>query len=253
MRAILWSSIITSVILALLLSPALVRGEKETILIGGYSQFYGETDLIQNTTDTTVPSFDITDCTNDSPIVVTTSASHGVANGEWVVIEDVTTNTSCNGFFEAASVTSTTMALVGSTGNGVYGAGGILGEFFPIDGTWTDGDLGGFTSSAAGVLTYTAVSTVRVFMIHTTSSTPATDPGNPICHFAIFRNGDILLDTIAARNMPSTSNIGDVVGEGLLQIVTGDTLQLKVGCIEPSGAASYDISVDHGTLVALAF
>lgn len=218
-----------------------------------YSRIYGETDLIQNPSDTTVPSFNITDCTNVSPIVVTTSAAHGVANGEWVVIEDVTVNTACNGFFEAASVTSTTLALVGSTGNGVYGTGGILGEFFPIDGTWTDGDLSGFTSSSAGVLTYTAIPSIHIFMLYTTSSTLVTDPGNPICHYAVFHNGNILLDTIAARNMPSTNNVGDVVGEGLLQITTGDTLQLFIGCIEPSGAASYDVSVDHGTLVVLAF
>ena len=220
-----------------------------------YSKIHGETDLIQNSTDTTVPSFDITGtgCTNASPIVVTTSAAHGVANGEWVVIEDVTGNTACNGFFEAASVTSTTLALVGSTGNGVYGTGGILGEFFPIDGTWEDGNLSGFTGSSAGVLTYTAVPTLHVFMLHTTSSTPVTDPGNPICHFGVFHNGDLLLDTIGSRNMPSVANLGGVVGEGLLQIATGDTLQLVIGCIEPSGAASYDVSVDHGTLVAFAF
>lgn len=218
-----------------------------------YSQIYGETDLIENLTGTTVPSFDITDCTNASPIVVTTSASHGVANGEWVVIEDVTVNTACNGFFEAASVTSTTMALVGSTGNGEYGANGILGEFFAIDGTWTDGALSGFTSSSAGVLTYTAVPTVHVFMLHTTSSTPVSDPGNPICHYAIFHNDDILLNTIAARNLPAVASTGSVTGEGLLQLTTGDTLQLMIGCIEPSGAASYDVLVSHGTLVALAF
>ena len=229
------------------------KGQTPVYGAAAYSEIYGETDLIQNSTDTTVPSFNITNCTNASPIVVTTSASHIVANGEWVIIEDVTGNTACNGFFEAASVTATTMALVGSTGNGAYGAAGILGEFFPIDGTWTDGDLSGFTSSAVGLLTYTAVPTAQVLMLYTTSSTPVTDPGNPICHFAVFHNGNILLDTIASRNMPSTANIGDVVGEGLLQITTGDTLQLMVGCIEPSGAASYDISIDHGTLVSIAF
>ncbi len=218
-----------------------------------HSQIYGETDLIQNPTDTTVPTFDITDCSNESPIVATTSAAHGVADGEWVVIEDVTGNTACNGFFEAASITATTLDLVGSTGNGAYVANGVLGEFFPIEGTWTDGDLSGFTGSSAGVLTYTAIPSVHMFMLHTTSSTPATDPGNPICHFAVFHNGDILLDTIASRNMPTTANIGDVVGEGLLQLTTGDTLQLLIGCIEPSGAVSYDVSVDHGTLIAIGF
>lgn len=218
-----------------------------------YSAFYGETDLISNPTGTTVPSFDITDCTNATPIVVTTSAAHGVSNGDWVVVEDVTGNTACNTFAEAASVTSTTLALVGTTGSGAYGAGGILGGFKVVAGTWTDGLLGAFTSSAAGLLTYTGAPAARVLMFYTSSSTPATDPGNPICHFGIFRNGSLLEDTVAARNMPTTSNIGDVVGEGLIQLATSDTLQLMVGCIEPSGAASYDISVDHATLIAIAF
>ena len=218
-----------------------------------YSLIFGEADLIQNPTPTTVPSFDITDCSNEAPIVVTTSVAHGVANGEWVVIEDVTGNTACNTFAEAASVTSTTLDLVGTTGNGAYGAGGILGEFFVVAGTWTDGALGGFTSSSAGLLTYTAVPLARVFMLHTTSSTPDSDVGNPICHFAVFHNADLLLDTIGSRNMATTNSLGDVVGEGLLQLTSGDTLQLMVSCIEPSGAASYDLSVDHGTLVAIAF
>ncbi len=240
-------------ILSLLLCFSFLQGQVFEDANTSYSKIYGETDLIQNSVGTTVPSFDVSGATNASPIVITTATNHGVANDEWVVIEGVVGNTAANGFFKAASITDTTLALVGSTGNGAYVSGGILGEFFSIDGTWTDGDLGGFTSSSAGVLTYTAIPSIRVFMLHTTSSTPATDPGNPVCHFAVFHNGDILLDTIASRNMPTTSNIGDVVGEGLLQLVTGDTLQLMIGCIEPSGAASYDVSVDHGTLIALGF
>ena len=62
-------------------------------------RIFGETDLIQNSTNTTVPTFDVTDCSNASPIVVTTGTNHGMANGEWAVIEDVTGNTACNGFF----------------------------------------------------------------------------------------------------------------------------------------------------------
>ena len=242
-------------VLLILLFSLQLSGQTQTPVYGAaaYSEIFGEADLVDNPTPTTVPSFDVTDCTNASPIVVTTSASHGVANGEWVVIEDVTGNTACNTFAEAASVTDTTLALVGTTGDGAYGAGGILGEFFVVAGTWTDGDLGGFTSTSAGLLTYTAVPLARVVMLHTTSSTPDTDVGNPICHFAVFHNADLLLDTIAARNMATTNSIGDVVGEGLLQLTTGDTLQLKVSCIEPSGAASFDVSVDHGTLIAIAF
>jgi len=68
--------------------------------------------------------FAIASSTNASPIVVTTSASHGFSNGENIRVANHTTNTAANGTWVAASVSSTTVALTGSTGNGVGGATG---------------------------------------------------------------------------------------------------------------------------------
>jgi len=219
-----------------------------------YSKIFGETDLtFENSSATTVPSFDITGCTNASPIVVTTSAAHGVSNTEWLVIEDVTGNTACNGIFEAASVTSTTLALVGSTGNGAYIANGILGGFQIVAGIWLDGNLNNFTASAAGVLTYTAPTSRRVIVLHTESTNLVTDPGNPVCHYAILHDNDVSLKSLAERNLPSTGAFGSSNGFALLQLTNGDTLQLRLACIEPSGGVSYDVKVDHAALVAFAF
>lgn len=219
-----------------------------------YSRVFGETDItFENSSSTTVSSFDVTDCTNASPIVVTTSAAHGVSNTEWVVVEDVTGNTTCNGIFEVTSVTSTTLALVGSTGNGAYISGGVLGGFTTIAGTWLDGSLNNFTASAAGVLTYTYPSPRRTIVLHAESTNLVTDPGNPVCHFAILHNDDVSSKSLAERNLPSVAAFGSSNGFALLQLTNGDTLQLMLACIEPSGGASYDVMVDHAALVAFAF
>ncbi len=248
--------------MSLLARIVLVLGLLLTLAVGGRSQTpvygeivsYGESDVtFGNAAGTTVPSFDITDCTNVSPIVVTTSAAHGVSNTEWVVIEDVTGNTACNGIFEAASVSSTTMALVGSTGNGAYIGSGILGGFQVMAGTWTDGNLNNFTASATGLLTYTASTSRQAFVLHTESSNLVTDPGNPVCHYAVMHNGDVSPKTVAERNLPSISAFGSSSGFALLQLSNGDTLQLMLGCVEPSGAASYDVMVDHASLTAFTF
>lgn len=218
------------------------------------NEVFGETDItFENSSATTVPSFDVTGCTNVSPIVVTTSAAHGVSNTEWIVIEDVTGNTACNGIFEVASVTSTTLALVGSTGNGAYIANGVLGGFKTIAGTWLDGSLNNFTASAAGVLTYTYPSPRRAIVLHAESTNLVTDPGNPVCHFAILHNDNVSLKSLAERNLPSVAAFGSSNGFALLQLANEDTLQLMLACIEPSGGTSYDVMVDHAALVAFAF
>ena len=244
--------IITLTMFLCLLVPGQKTGFENSQLL--YSRVFGETDLtFENSSTTTVPSFDVTDCTNASPIVVTTSAAHGVSNTEWVVIEDVTGNTAANGIFEVASVTSTTMALVGSTGNGAYIANGVLGGFKTVDGTWLDGNLNNFTASAAGVLTYTYPSPRRVMVLHTESTNLVTDPGNPICHYAILLNDDVSLKSLAERNLASVNSFGSTSGFALLQLTDGDTLQLKLACVEPSGGVSYDVMVDHAALAAFAF
>lgn len=67
----------------------------------------------------------VTDATNATPIVVTTSAAHGFSNGSIVRIKDVEGNTAANGTWAVSNVTSNTFDLDGSTGNGAYTQNGI--------------------------------------------------------------------------------------------------------------------------------
>lgn len=62
----------------------------------------------------------VINATNASPIVVTVSNSHEYFNGDTVVITGVNGNTAANGTFIITSVTSSTLTLVGSTGNGAF-------------------------------------------------------------------------------------------------------------------------------------
>lgn len=69
------------------------------------------------------PAF-ITDATNASPIVVTTSGAHGFITGQAVRVKNVAGNTAANGTWVIAVLSSTTFSLTGSTGSGAYVAGG---------------------------------------------------------------------------------------------------------------------------------
>lgn len=71
----------------------------------------------------------ITSSTNASPIVVTTTAAHGLSGNERIVITDHLVNTNANGaqtvLASAPAPTSTTFGLSGTTGNGVGAATGF--------------------------------------------------------------------------------------------------------------------------------
>lgn len=69
----------------------------------------------------------ISAATNAAPIVVTTTA-HGMVLGEvtWVNVTGVLGNTAANGTWVAQAVTTTTLRLRGSVGNGAYTSGGLL-------------------------------------------------------------------------------------------------------------------------------
>ena len=66
----------------------------------------------------------ITDATNATPIVITSTA-HGFSNGHKVVINGVVGNTAANGLWVIANVAANTFELVDSTGNAAYTSGGI--------------------------------------------------------------------------------------------------------------------------------
>jgi hypothetical protein len=72
-----------------------------------------------------------------SPIVVTTSAPHGYANGATVEVSAVGGNTAANGVWTIKVLSPTTFSLTGSTGNGSYTSGGVAsftpGYVYPRD------------------------------------------------------------------------------------------------------------------------
>jgi len=65
----------------------------------------------------------ITDATNATPIVITI-ASHGLSNGDHIVITGVGGNLAANGSFIIAAVATNTFELVGSVGTAAYTSGG---------------------------------------------------------------------------------------------------------------------------------
>lgn len=68
----------------------------------------------------------ITDATNASPIVVTTSTDHGLSTGDIVVIVGVAGNTAANGEWYIEVLTNDTLGLLTSAGNGAYASDGEL-------------------------------------------------------------------------------------------------------------------------------
>lgn len=83
---------------------------------------------------TSVPSSrTITNATNATPIVITTSNAHGLVAGQRVMVAGVQGNTAANGTWIVGSTTSTTFQLLrfdgtSTTGNGAWTAGGIIGD-----------------------------------------------------------------------------------------------------------------------------
>ncbi len=62
----------------------------------------------------------VTNLSNTSPIVATTSSAHGLSNGDVVDFRDVKGNLSATGFWHVNVLTATTYELVGSTGYAPY-------------------------------------------------------------------------------------------------------------------------------------
>jgi hypothetical protein len=66
----------------------------------------------------------INNATEATPIVVTTTAAHGVTTGQPVTVSGVGGNTAANGSHTATYVSPTTFSLDGTTGNAPYTSGG---------------------------------------------------------------------------------------------------------------------------------
>src|SRR6185369_2010270 len=89
----------------------------------------------------------IASSTNATPIVVT-ATSHGFSNGDFVFIDNHTTNTAANGFWKIANVATNTFELTNpitganAVGNGVGGATGYSVNYGPgtAGDNWDDFD-----------------------------------------------------------------------------------------------------------------
>jgi len=68
----------------------------------------------------------VTNATNATPIVITTSPAHGLSDGDAVTIQGVLGNTNANGTFSITVLSSTTFSLDTSTGNAAYTGGGTV-------------------------------------------------------------------------------------------------------------------------------
>jgi hypothetical protein len=71
-------------------------------------------------------ALNVTAATNTAPIVITTSAAHGVVDLTYVTITGVVGNAGCNGSWVAEFVNTTQLRLRGSIGNGTYTSGGTV-------------------------------------------------------------------------------------------------------------------------------
>ncbi len=116
---------------------------------GGWRGMFGLPQMFTSTSDTGGPSvglfptpnsnysnFVITNATNATPIVITTSTAHGLTDSQQVVIQNVLGNTNANGFYYAkvTGYSTTTFALYSDAalttavaGSGAYTSGGVLG------------------------------------------------------------------------------------------------------------------------------
>lgn len=86
---------------------------------------YGQNGLVAagDGTAALAESGSLSGASNANPVVVTTTAAHGVTTGQPVTVSGVTGNTAANGNRTATYVSPTTFSL-GVAGNGAYVSGG---------------------------------------------------------------------------------------------------------------------------------
>lgn len=84
------------------------------------------------TVQVTLTQLTVTAASNATPIVMTTSTSHGLQTGDRVNINAVTGNTAANGWYAVNVLTSTTFELQNSVGNGAYVSGGTVRPVVPV-------------------------------------------------------------------------------------------------------------------------
>lgn len=106
----------------------------------------------------------VSDASNATPIVITTSAAHNLADGDAVTVASVGGNTNANGNFKVKVLTSTTFQLVGSAGNAAYTSGGTVAQMFRFATVGVQGGL--VTITKARLATNNTTITNGQFRLH---------------------------------------------------------------------------------------
>jgi hypothetical protein len=178
-----------------------------------------------------VSTKNVSGATNASPIVITTSAAHGLETGDIVQIASVAGNTAANGQWVIAVASSTTFSLVNSAGNAAYTSGGTVAHLgyswnSLADDTVFASSGATFKGFAAQVSQITSGSNVRVVVEDAADSSFVT--AQPV---AIWQaNGELVLD----RNF----SIGKYDLPDLRIGASGNNLRFKVFCSGGAGKTS---------------
>lgn len=115
-------------------TEVIVKQEGYSIDLVGDANIIGSYDLlgdlyVWSTPRTVLPSVlavHITAATNAAPIAITTSGSHGLTTGDYVVISGVLGNTAANGAWQVTVTGVGSFTLNNSIGNGGYVSGGTI-------------------------------------------------------------------------------------------------------------------------------
>jgi hypothetical protein len=95
----------------------------------------------QSANITTPGTVNIASSTNATPIVVTTSAPHGILDGTEVDVQNHQTNLNANGINRIGYISSTQFSLLGTVGTAVGGASGTVQSLAPPQYTLVDGSV----------------------------------------------------------------------------------------------------------------
>lgn len=120
---------------------------------------YGQNGLVASGSGSAAfaESGNLSGATNANPIVVTTTANHGITTGQPVKISGVLGNLAANGSFIATYLSNTTFSIP-ATGNGAYTSGGA----WHSTGLYRVTLAGSILSSLEAGKTYTVVVTYAV-------------------------------------------------------------------------------------------
>jgi len=159
-----------------------------------------------------------------SPIVVTTSSTVGMTSGQQVGISGVNGNTAANGIWTITVVNSTQFSLNGSTGNGAYTSGGIIGTDAANGAiTWKEqygGAAASVTTVLNGIATLTGLTGMTTASVgHRITISGAASAGN---------NGTFIIASFISATSVTIQNASAVAGDannGLINWTERDPAQ----------------------------